>query len=422
MNRGHWITAVCLITFLAGCSADPPTERPYEIGNMYGVNDEEFRQTVGNLLGPSIIAGNSATTLVNGNEIFPSMMEAIRSAKKTITLETYIYWRGQIGQEFADALSSRAAHGVKVYVILDSFGSDRIDPEYLNEMTTAGAKVVYYHPLRWYDIGWAKKFNNRTHRKIMVTDGTVAFIGGVGIADEWMGDALDSQHYRDTHYRVEGPIVSQIQAAFVDNWMETTGEVLHGDEFFPRLEQTGQLWAQLFKSSPNGGSESMELMFLLSIAAAQKNIRISTPYFVPDDLTVKMLLSARRRGVMVQIIVPGSTIDEKIVRSASRARWGPLLEAGVQILEYGPAMYHSKLIIVDDAWVSIGSANVDNRSFRLNDEANLNVLDAGFAKKQIEMFATDLAHSKAITLEAWKHRPLAEKATESFVTIFGWLM
>lgn len=416
-------TAFVVILFVvSGCASDPPTEHPYEIKSKYGVADPAFQQTIGNLLGAPFVPGNSTTTLQNGDEIFPAMLDAIATAKETITFETYVYWKGEVGASFAAAFAERASQGVKVHVILDKFGADRIDPEYLKLMRKAGVEVVEYHPLRWYDIGWANKLNNRTHRKLLIIDGTLGFTGGVGIADEWMGKAETSKQYRDTHYRVRGPVVSQLQSAFVDNWMEATGIVLHGDEYFPKVANTGEQWAQVFKSSPRGGSESMELMYLLSMTAAARNIRLVTPYFVPDTLTIKTLISARRRGVSVQIIVPGATIDEKIVRSASRARWGELLKAGVEISEYGPAMLHSKLMIVDDAWVSIGSANLDNRSFRLNDEANLNVLDPLFAAEQIRIFDQDLAHSQYITFENWENRPPHSKAVESFVTFFGWLM
>jgi cardiolipin synthase len=244
----------------------------------------------------------------------------------------------------------------------------------------------------------------------------------LGIADEWAGNAQSSKVYRDTHYRIDGPVVSQLQSAFAENWMETTGEVLLGNDFFPKIANAGTQRAQVFKSSPRGGSESMELMYFLSIAAAKKNIRLATGYFVPEDLMTRSLIRARQRGVSVQIIVPGRTTDEKLVRFASRARWGELLKAGVQIYEYGPAMYHSKLMIVDDAWVSIGSANLDNRSFRLNDEANLNVLDAQFASEQIRIFEADLMKSDQITYEKWMTVPPTGKAADSFLTIFGWLM
>jgi cardiolipin synthase len=282
--------------------------------------------------------------------------------------------------------------------------------------------LVQYHPLKWYDIGWTKKINNRTHRKLLIIDGEIGFTGGVGIADEWMGNADSPKHWRDTHYMIRGPIVWQLQAAFADNWMKTTGHVLHGDENFPELHEVGPQWAQVFRSSPSGGATSMELMYLLSFAAAKKNIRLSSAYFIPDKLTVDALLSARERGVAIQIIAPGNHIDEKLVRPASRARWGPLLKAGVEIYEYQPTMYHTKLMIIDNDWTSIGSANLDDRSFKLNDEANMNVLDGAFAGEQIDKFNDDLTHSKQITYQVWRKRPISERLFEGFVSPWAWLM
>jgi cardiolipin synthase len=407
---------------MAGCADDKPTEQPYRVTHEYAISDPQFRRTIGTLLGPPLVGGNATTTLLNGDQIFPAMLEVIRGAKETINFETYIFWPGQVGRLFTDALCERAKNGVEVRLIFDTVGSGNIDRKFTKEMKDCGVQVVEYHHLKWYDWTSAQKLNNRTHRKLLIVDGVIGFTGGVGIADEWTGNADTPKHYRDTHYKVLGPVVAQLQAAFVDNWMGSTGKVIDGEEFFPELKDAGSEWAQAFKSSPRGGSESMELLFLLSIAAAEKNIRIASAYFVPDELTIQTLADACKRGVKVQIIVPGKHIDEKIVRPASRARWGDLLKAGVEIYEYEPTMYHCKQMIVDDLWVSIGSANLDNRSFRTNAEANLNVLDQKFAHEQIKVFDDDLKHSTQITFEQWNNRPAHEKAVESFTTIFGWLM
>jgi cardiolipin synthase len=413
---------VNLLAICTGCANNDPTERPYKIVHTYGVSDPEFNRTLGNLLGPPLIGGNRVTTLVNGNRIFPPMLKAIRSAKTTINIETYIYWSGAVGREFSLALSERARSGVKVRVIIDTIGSMEVDQRDIKAMTDAGVRLVKFHPLRWYEFGPKNKTNNRTHRKLLIIDGRLGFTGGVGIADEWLGNADSLTHWRDNHYMIEGPAVAQLQAAFADNWMGTTGEVLHGDTFFPELENAGKEWAQVFNSSSRGGSESMELMFILSIAAAEKNIRLASAYFVPDDVTVQALIDARARGVKVQIIVPGETIDKKIVRNASRARWGDLLRIGVEIYEYQPTMYHTKAMIVDDAWVSIGSANLDNRSFQLNDETNLNLLDHIFAMQQVRIFDDDLSHSRQITYELWQKRSAGERFFQAITSPFGWLM
>ena len=413
--------ALLLLPFLSACQNNP-TDHPYRVDSALSVSDPQFARTIGNLLGPSLVPGNSTTTLVNGDQIFPAMLDAIRSATRSINFETYVYWSGKIGSDFAAALSERAAHGVQVHVIIDSVGSDRIAKKYIQQMTKAGVHLVKYHPLAWYNVTAAQKLDNRTHRKLLIIDGKTGFIGGAGIADEWLGDACCPCQWRDTHYKLLGPAVAQLQAAFMDNWMEATGQVMDGPDYFPALKESGPQAAQVFKSSPNGGSESMELMFLMSISAARKNIRLASAYFVPDQLTIDALTQARQRGVKVQIIVPGPHIDEKIVRRASRARWGDLLKTGVEIFEYQPTMYHCKQMIIDDRWVSIGSANLDNRSFRLNDEANLNILDPTFAAEQIALFEKDLAKSKSISSEQWRHRPEHEKFMESFTTLFGFLM
>jgi cardiolipin synthase len=381
----------------------------HEIRPLYGVDEPQFVRSMGVLLGPAIVGGNRVTALQNGDEIFPAMLEAIRGATQTISFETYIYWSGRIGREFAEALAARAEAGVKVHVLLDWVGAGKMDDELLTLMEDAGVEVLKYHPLRWYNLG---RLNNRTHRKLLVVDGRIGFTGGVGIADEWLGNAEDPDHWRDSHYRVVGPAVAQMQAAFMDNWIKTNALVLHGEPYFPALDTAGPHLAQVFTSSAGEGSESVRLMYLLSIASARKSIRLSASYFVPDSLSVATIVSARERGVAVEIVVPGGHIDSKVTRKASRGLWGPLLEAGVRIYEYQPTMYHCKVMIVDDAWVSVGSTNFDNRSFSLNDEANLNILDPEFAAEQSKVFEADRALSREITLEAWRRRPWQEKVKE----------
>ncbi|MEX0880171.1 MAG: phospholipase D-like domain-containing protein, partial [Thermoanaerobaculia bacterium] len=350
----------------------------HRIPHLYSVGDAQFVRSMGNLLGPPLVDGNNVVELLNGDEIFPAMLEAIRGARRTITFETYIYWSGTIGKEFADALSERSAAGVKVHVLLDWVGSGKMDQAILDQMEKAGVQVERYHPLRWYTLA---RLNQRTHRKLLVVDGRVGFTGGVGIGDKWLGHAQDEEHWRDSHYRLVGPAVAHMQAAFLDNWLKTHSEVLHGEDYFPPLRAVGTASAQVFRSSSREGSESVRMMYLLSIAAASRSILLSAAYFVPDDLSVEMLVEARMRGARVEIIVPGTKIDVELTRKASRSRWSALLEAGVEIWEYQPTMYHCKVLIVDGMWVSVGSTNFDNRSFRLNDEANLNVLDHEFAER-----------------------------------------
>lgn len=376
---------------------------------LYKVDDAQFRRSMSILLGPPILEGNDVTTLVNGDKIFPAMLEAVRGAQRTITFETFIYWSGSIGKEFVEALSERARAGVKVHVMLDFMGSMKMDPASLDTMRAAGVEVQRYHKPVWYHLS---RFNNRTHRKTLVVDGTVGFTGGVGIADEWRGEAQDPEHWRDTHFRVTGPVVAQIQSVFIDNWIKATGRVLHGREYFPPLDSTGGMSAQMFSSSPTGGSESMQLMYLLAITSAERTILLSSAYFVPDKLARDALVAAAKRGVVVRIIVPGTRIDTETVRKASRGLWGPLLEAGVQIAEYQPTMFHVKSLIVDSRWVSVGSTNFDYRSFSINDEANLNVMDSAFAVEEEKVFEADWTKSHVVTLDAWRNRPWQERALE----------
>jgi cardiolipin synthase A/B len=407
-------TVIIVLLVLNLSLGDKQVDR--QLGHLYETSDPQFLRTMGVLLGPSLVDGNVVRELLNGDQIFPAMLDAIRSAQRSITFETYIYWSGTIGSEFAQALAERARAGVKVHVLLDWIGSEKLEQAHLSGMERAGVEVRRYNKPRWYSLG---RLNNRTHRKLLVVDGRTGFTGGVGIGDVWLGNAQDPQHWRDSHFLVRGPAVGQMQAAFVDNWTQATGVVLHGSDYFPPLQPAGEMHSQVFLSSPGGGAESMQLMYLLSITAATKSIRLSMSYFVPDEVAIDTFVAALERGVEVQIIVPGPHIDTEVVRKASRASWGRLLEAGAQIHEYQPTMFHCKVMIVDDLWVSVGSTNFDNRSFAVNDEANLNVHDAQFARRQAEVFRYDLARTRRVTLEEWENRPWQEKLMEHAAALLG---
>lgn len=379
------------------------------VPHQFSTSDEQFQRAMSSYSNGSISTGNAVQTLVNGDEIFPSMLGAIGAAKETINFETYIYWSGKIGYQFARALAAKSRQGVEVRVLVDWVGSLPFDEDLIRIMTSAGVEFVRFRPVHWYTLD---RVNNRDHRKLLIVDGQVAFTGGVGIADKWLGDARNVDEWRDTHYHITGPIVAAFQAAFAENWLEATGETLLGSEFYPPLTVPGNLQAQLVLSSQPNGSESMELMFLTAIASAQTHIRIGMAYFVPDEIALNQLIDAKRRGVEIEVIVPNHLTDVPIVRKGSRHFWGDLLRAGVRIFEYQPTMYHPKLLIVDDVWASVGSANFDERSLRLNDEASLNVYDRDFTTTQIDMFAEDLLRSREITLAEWEARPLTEKITD----------
>jgi cardiolipin synthase A/B len=387
-----------------------------EIPRLYSTDDPQFRRAMGSLLGPPLAGKNQAQELLNGDQIFPAMLAAMRSAQRSITFETYIYWSGDVGREFANVLSERAKAGVKVHVLLDWLGSAKIDESFLEQMRTAGVEIRKFHKPNWYNL---TRLNNRTHRKLLVIDGNTGFTGGVGIAPKWTGNGQDAEHWRDSHFRIEGPVVAQMQAVFMDNWLKVTGQVMHGEAYFPPLPAVGNSDAQVFSSSPSGGSESMQLMYQLSITAADRSIDLSSAYFVPDDLTISEMIKALKRGVKIRVITPGEIIDTETVRAASRGTWGALLKAGAKIYEYQPTMYHCKVMIVDNLLVSVGSTNFDNRSFRLNDEANLNVYDSAFAARQTHIFEADLRSSREMTYDEWAARPLKEKLTERLALLLG---
>ena len=406
------IVLTLLIAAIAANFATPEKKLQRTVPHTHALSNPQFRREMSALLGPTVLPGNKIVDLQNGEEIFPAMLDAIRAANSTITFETYIYWSGDIGKKFADALSERARAGVEVRMIIDWAGSFKMEDALLEELTSAGAHIEKYRPLHWYNIS---RINNRTHRKLLVVDGKVGFTGGVGIADQWTGNAQDPEHWREVHFRAEGPVVAQMQAAFNDNWIKTTGELLNGPKYFPPLTPVGDMDAHLFIASPAGGGESMHLMYLMSIAAAEQSIDLAASYFVPDTLIIQALIAARQRGVQIRVLVPGKHIDSQAVRLASKATWGELLQAGVEVYEYTPTMLHVKLLVVDHEMVSVGSTNFDIRSFQLNDEASLNVYNADLAARMTAVFETDLEQSKQYTYAMWKERPLSEKFAEKVV-------
>lgn len=405
--------AVTLVVVIVVINFRTPEKKiQHHVRHRNGVAHQQFEREMGTLLGSAILPGNQITALQNGDAIFPAMLQAIRAAKSTINFETYIYWSGRTGEAFAQALTERASAGVKVQLMLDWLGSQKMALQLLTQMRDAGVEIERYHALRWYSLG---KLNNRTHRKVLIIDGKIGFTGGVGIADEWTGHAQDPNHWRDMHFQIEGPVVAQFQAAFLDNWIKTTGRVLNGEAYFPSLAPAGELKMQMFMSSPAGGSESMRLMYLMAITAAEQSIDIEAAYFIPDALMSRELITARSRGVRIRILVPGKHIDSETVRLATKRAWGPLLHSGVEIYEYEPTMLHCKMLIFDHHMVSVGSTNFDMRSFELNDEASLNVYDPGFAQSMTEVFEADLKASTRYDYRQWEQRSWLSKMTEIVV-------
>jgi cardiolipin synthase len=398
-----------LVLALAANLATTEKRLLYRPRRLYTSADADFRRALGILLGPPLVPGNHVTTLVNGEQIYPAMLNAIRTAQTNITFETFVF-RDGVGATFVEELSNAARRGVQVHMLLDWLGSRTMNQHLLQAARAAGCDLHVYHPPSWYHLG---RLNNRTHRKLLIVDGKVGFTGGVGMGIEWKDGLKGLPPWRDSHFRAEGPVVAQMQAVFVDNWIKATGRVLHGAEYFPKLpSDCGDMDAQMFGSSPVGGSESMHLMVLLALTAAKSTIDIENAYFVPDRLTVEALCSAARRGVRVRIVVPGRYTDARLGRWAAQGLYGALLAAGIQIFEYQPTMMHCKVLVIDGLWSSVGSANFDDRSFRLNDEANLNVFSRELAERQMALIDADIQQSRRMVLRKWRNRKFGRRVNE----------
>jgi cardiolipin synthase len=380
-------------------------------GEPLDVASEDFLAACEALSGAPISRGNEVELLINGDEIFPCLLETLRGAERSIDLLTYVYWQGEIAQEIAGALCERAAAGVEVNVLLDWVGSAKMDTSLVDRMSDAGATVCRFRPLRPWT--W-RRLGNRTHRKVAVVDGRVGLIGGVGIADEWTGNAEDPGHWRDTHVRVRGPVVRSLQGAFAENWLEATGDVLVGDDYLPHLDPVTPDGPpmQVVRSAAGVGDTDAEALYFLALASAKRTIELTAAYFAPRPAFSAALAEAAGRGVDVRVLVPGPHIDKEFVRVAGRRTYGELLSAGVRVFEYAPTMLHAKTLVVDGAWSSVGSVNFDNRSFQLNDEATLCVQDPAFAERLHAQFERDLERSDEIEPERWSGRPLTHRLRE----------
>jgi cardiolipin synthase A/B len=367
----------------------------------FPVESHEFCDSIVGSTGAQFIKNNKVTILNNGDEFFPAMLDAIRNARRTITMEAYIYWKGEIGMRFARALAARRRAGVEVKLLLDAVGSATIGKEILKILKDSGCTLAWYNPVLQTTIG---RFNHRNHRKSLIVDGRIAFTGGAGIADVWRGHAEDSKHWRDIQVQVEGPAAVGLQTGFTHNWLITTGEMISGAGYFPPPDSAGTLAVQTILSSPDDGASSARILFYLAIACARKFVYIANPYFVPDETAMKVLTEAAGRGVDVKIMVAGDHNDIRTSRYAAIQIYGDLLKAGIEIYEYVPTMMHQKTIVVDGMWSTIGTTNFDSRSFALNDESNISLYDRRFAEQLAKIFADDLKVCKRITFEQWKQR------------------
>lgn len=374
------------------------------------IGSERFVKTLEALTDAEVNNRTALTVLTNGEQFYEAELAAIRRAARSINLEAYIFQKGEVTRRFLEALAERARAGVKVNLVLDGVGSFGTTRKYCKTLIDAGGRVEFYHNVSWRSLA---RVNNRTHRELLIVDGNIGFIGGAGLADHWLTGRRNHPRWRDTMLRVEGDVVCNLQATFAENWLETCGEVIFGEEYFPFNEPGGRSEAMIINSAPSaGGSTRARILFQAMISAARRSICITSPYFLPDASMLKELINARRRRVEVHLLVPGKKSDHLLTRSSSQSLYGSLLQAGVEIYEYQPSMIHAKILIVDGLWSVVGSTNFDNRSFGLNDEVNMAVRDEAVSGRLLEDFMADLAVSKRVTLEAWKRRPLLERAFE----------
>jgi cardiolipin synthase len=392
-----------------------PTEVPPRIGldHEFCVDDKEFLSTIAGTTGVPFLEGNTLEILNNGDEFYPAMLEAIADAEASITIEAYIYWDGQIGKRFANALAAKASAGVGVKILLDAVGSSAIGDEILEILERGQCQLAWYNPVRPYSIG---RLNHRTHRKSLIVDGRIAFTGGAGIADQWLGHAQDVEHWRDVQIRIAGPAVIPLQTGFAHNWLQATSELITGLEFYPVTDtRAGTLALQTVMSSPETGASTARTLYYLSIAAARRSIYIANPYFIPDQGALDILIQAKRRGVDVRVMVAGIHNDNWLARQNSIRLYGPLLKAGIQILEYNHTMLHQKTMVVDGVWGTVGTTNFDSRSFAQNEENNVCFCDRELAGKLEGMFMADLPGCRSVTLSEWRNRGVLMKSVQ-FVT------
>jgi cardiolipin synthase len=387
----------------------------YDLEQDIEVGSADFLRASEALTGAPVTEGNDVELLINGDSIFPAFLETVRGAEKTLTVETYIYWTGDIAAEVANAIAERAEAGVECNVLLDALGAAKMKRDLVDRMKAAGVRVVYFRPPKPYAL---RRLTNRSHRRLLIADGRIGMTGGVGIAAEWTGNAQDPDHWRDTHVRVRGPVVRGMQGAFAEHWLEATGEVLAGEGYLPDLEPVeGGGKVQFVRSKSGVGDTNVEALYYLSIASAKRSIDLTAAYFVPRPAFVEALTTAAESGARVRILVPGPHIDKGFVRVAGRAAYGDLLRAGVEMFEYQPTMLHAKTMVVDGTWSSVGTVNFDNRSFQLHDEVTLCVADEHFAERLTESFEKDLERSERIDPDRWAQRGPVQRLGESASTL-----
>ena len=386
-----------------------------ELRSAVAATDSGAGEYLAALVAADLVTGNEYDVLVNGDQVFPAMLQAIDAARERVSFETYVYEKGQISNSFTDALERAAKRGVDVRVIVDAVGASQMEDGHVERLRAAGCHVVDFNPSQWYGL---EELNYRTHRKILVVDGDTGFTGGVGIADFWLGNAQDAQHWRDTHVRMRGPIVRLLEAAFYENFIEGEMTVTPTLSDARRVESEVDQ-SMLVRSAPAGGATDLKRLYLLSIAMARRSVEITSPYFLTDESSMWAFDDAVRRGVKIRILVESDITDQKVVKYASRQAYEELLAKGIEIHEYSPTMMHGKSVVVDGILSIFGSANFDNRSLELNDELNVAVFSPSLAARLLEDFERDLAVSRRLELESWRRRPRLEQVREHFWSYFG---
>jgi cardiolipin synthase len=415
ISAAFFVASIGAIAFLLLMLGLAMFERglPYTITRRPSVplSSEDFLRILASLVGAEVHRGVRIEVLTDGEVYYESELLAIAAARHSVNLEAYIFEKGEVTRRFLAALVARAKEGVKVNIVLDAVGSFATGNDYFAELKRAGGRVCWYHPIRVHTL---PRINNRTHREIIVVDGRVGFVGGAGFGDRWRFAQNGRARWRDTMFRVEGDIVRSLQAVFVENWVESSGEILTGEDYFPKGEPLGKSVALVAHSSPTTGlSTRARMLFQTLLACARKSIFVTTPYFVPDkSIRGEVIRAIEERGVKVRILVPGQQSDQHLTRRSSRRLYGDLLRAGAEIFEYAPSMMHAKTLVIDELWSVVGSTNFDNRSFGLNDEVSMAVRDPLLAGRLLEDFARDVRNSRPISYLEWRRRSLLERAHE----------
>ncbi|MEW5693270.1 MAG: phospholipase D-like domain-containing protein [Candidatus Hydrogenedentota bacterium] len=409
--KNRLVFLLSVISLVVGCLYERIIVVPSEVN----LEDPAFYQTISGISRTAILEGNDAQIINSGKETYKLICSLLENAQYSINIESYIYHDDEIGRKIAEILCRKSKSGVKINLIIDSFGARHLGGEIPALLKKAGVRLYFYHPI---ELGRFIRYINRTHRKLIIVDGKIGISGGFGISSHWLSED-ESKNWYDIQVVIKGPSVFQMQSIFMEHWLELTGEVLTGPEYFPTLQKQGDVSLRIVGSSPRNGSSAIQHIYLFALNSARKNFFMENAYFVPDDLSVKSFIEAAKRGVDVRIIVPGlSATDAKAPIYAGRTYYGELLKNGVKIYEYKKQKLHSKFATADGLWTTIGSTNFDNRSFKLNEELNVNIYDKNFAEKMGQIFEKDLKDCEALDAKKFRRRPLTAKLKEYLYKLF----